>query len=86
MTWQKSNSRLDGFDGATSAVLIGQPCSLGLWDYDRCRAWQPYKFDLPGNQFRTALITGAGSECVGWTEEQALAWAQEGRIGSSNAK
>lgn len=72
MTWIKPNFRPLGFGGA-EAVLISETHLLALWNHDRCRGWQLYRFRSPS---RTKWLGGAGSESVGWTDEQSIEWAE----------
>ncbi|MGA2441924.1 MAG: hypothetical protein ABSH08_13275 [Tepidisphaeraceae bacterium] len=75
MTWITPNLRPLGFGGA-DAVLICETHLLALWNHERCRGWQLYQFCSPRNQTRTKWIAGASDESVGWTEDQAIAWAE----------
>jgi hypothetical protein len=73
MNWIKPLSQPRGFSDA-AVVYTTESHLIAKWNHDRCRGWQLYAFR---HRSRTRWLIGAGSESLGWTDEQAMRWAEE---------
>ena len=79
MNWNKIKN-MQNFYGA-EAVYESSPWLLAKWNHSQCRGWQLYCRPSSQSQ-RTRWLTSAGSESLGWTDEQAQVWAAE-KIGQA---